>query len=121
VLPVHLADAPDLPDPDAEGTAAFVAGLLAPVRSGLVLARADLARLARERDLALRMGERAYMLRALLDQDPRAVLGGLAAESDRQHAAVAGDGVVADFWRRRLTATAARLEGLLMDPRPVHG
>jgi TorA maturation chaperone TorD len=62
-LPAHLRDAPGLPDPREAPPGSFLDGLLAPVRSGLVLARADLARIARELDLGLRIGERAYLLR----------------------------------------------------------
>jgi TorA maturation chaperone TorD len=68
-LPAHLREAPDLSGLADEGRDAFIDGLLAPVRSGLVLARADLARAAGELDLGLRIGERAYALKALLEQD----------------------------------------------------
>jgi hypothetical protein len=108
-LPAHLREAPPLPDEDAS-TGAFLQGLLAPVRSGLVLARADVARIARELDLGLRVGERAYMLRALLHQDAAATLDALAGEARRQHATVVGDDVVAGFWRARLRATEDHLE-----------
>src|SRR5262249_55202817 len=51
------------------GAGAFVSGLLAPVRSGIVLTRADLARAARDLGLGLRMGERRFILETLLAQD----------------------------------------------------
>ena len=40
-LPRHLAVAPSLPDPRVEGGDSLLAGLLAPVRSGFILVRAD--------------------------------------------------------------------------------
>ena len=83
----HLREAPQLPDPRSDGTADFVAGLLAPVRSGIILTRADLAEIARRLDLGLRAGERRYALEHLLAQDPGRTLAALAAEARRQSAA----------------------------------
>lgn len=83
-LPAHLRHAPPLPDPRADGAAAFVPGLLAPVRAGLVVTRADLARMALRLDLGLRAGERRYALEHLLAQDAPAVLAALAEEADAQ-------------------------------------
>jgi TorA maturation chaperone TorD len=65
-LPGHLADAPSLPDPREEGGEAFLSGLLAPVRSGVIITRSDLGRLAKAEKLGLRMGERRYVLEHLL-------------------------------------------------------
>jgi hypothetical protein len=111
-LPAHLREAPPLPDPRDHEASAFLQGLLAPVRSGLVLARADLARAARELDLGLRIGERAYLLRALLGQDASGTLGFLAGEARRQHDHVPGDDHTSAFWRTRLAGTAALLDEL---------
>jgi TorA maturation chaperone TorD len=116
LLPLHLREAPPLPaaeDPD------FDAALLAAVRSGLVLTRADLARTARELGLGVRFGERRFILKALREQDPAAVAGWLAAEARRctaRHAARRETlGAVAAFWTARAGATAAVLEA-----RPAH-
>jgi hypothetical protein len=111
-LPAHLRDAPALPDPREQAPQAFLDGLLAPVRSGLVLARADLARIARDLDLGLRIGERAYLLRALLGQDGPATLRALATEAERQLGHVRGDDRTAAFRRDRLTVTVGLLEEL---------
>jgi len=106
----HLREAPPLPDPRSDGTADFVAGLLAPVRSGVILARADLAEIARRLDLGLRAGERRYALEHLLAQDPGRTLGALAVEARRQ--AVAHDervdwlGESAVFFAQRARVTA---------------
>ncbi|MFP4634394.1 MAG: molecular chaperone [Nitriliruptoraceae bacterium] len=119
-LPAHLREAPGLDGLVGQGRAAFVDGLLAPVRSGLVLARADLARAAGELDLGLRIGERAYTLDALLEQDVHAVLGWLAGEARRQQRAIATtQGPTERFWRERLEATAVLLERELAAREPV--
>ena len=80
----HLAEAPGLPDPRVDGSDDFLAALLAPVRSGVILTRADLARLAVATDTGLRAGERRYALEHLLAQDAPQVLRLLAAECRRQ-------------------------------------
>jgi TorA maturation chaperone TorD len=117
VLPPALREAPPLSAPDEASAADWTAELLAPVRTGLVLARADLARAARELELGARVGERAFTLRALLDQDAAAVLGWLAGESRRQAEDLSmvertGGVGVAGWWRHRLADTAERLDAL---------
>ncbi|HZD71419.1 MAG TPA: hypothetical protein VFA45_21680, partial [Actinomycetes bacterium] len=115
--PLHLRDAPGLPEP-GQDAGPLVAALLAPVRSGLVLTRRDLARAAASLGLGLRMGERAFALRAMLGQDPRATLAWLAEEAaswsarHRRDQAALGD--IGRHWRQRAEATHAllrRLEG----------
>jgi len=82
-LPLHLREAPALQDPAADGADAFLAGLVSPVRTGMILVRDDLGRAARELGLGLRQGERAYVLKALLGQEPAATLKWLASEAVR--------------------------------------
>jgi len=118
LVPPALAAAAALPDPAVASAADWVAGLLAPVRSGLVLARADLARAAHELDLGARVGERAFVLRGLLDQDAPAVLGWLAGEARRQAGArdevvATGGDAVATWWHERLRTTAAALDRMV--------
>jgi nitrate reductase delta subunit len=116
-LSAHLRAAPPLPDPRREGSRAFVAGLLAPARCGMILTRADLARAARELGLGVRIGERKFALAALLSQAPDPVLGWLAAEArarSANHAAHAGlMGAAARFWANRAAATADLLNDLV--------
>jgi len=140
-LPLHLRAVPPLPDPREENAAAevtesgrsndgeaamaggaastgeaFLKALLAPVRSGIIVTRADLARAGRELNLGTRMGERLYILKALLGQEPSATLSWLADEARRQaagHDKQRGfdEGVTA-FWSERATATARLLDEL---------
>jgi TorA maturation chaperone TorD len=109
---LHLRNRPPAPEPD-EGPTAFARALLAPGRSGLVLTRSDLAREARRAGLTPRLGERAFVLRTMLDQDPTTTLGWLAAEADRwaeQHrAAEPALGDIARAWRTRADASRAAL------------
>lgn len=116
VLPLHLRTAPALPDPRTDDTRDFLAGLLAPVRTGMIVLRDDLARACRELGLGLRMGERRFVLGAMLDQDPAATLGWLAG-----HARRAGEhdddwlGEVGVWWQQRRRDTAALLDDLSTD------
>ncbi|MEX0705126.1 MAG: molecular chaperone TorD family protein [Nitriliruptoraceae bacterium] len=123
-LPAHLAEAPDLDASVDQDMAALVDGVLAPVRSGLVIARADLVRACREVGVGLRIGERAYALKAMLEQQPHDVLAWLAREARRQreHVTVADEfGATPEFWRDRLERTATRLDAMVhgTEPRTV--
>jgi nitrate reductase delta subunit len=115
-ISAHLRAAPQLPDPRRAGSQAFVTGLLAPVRCGMILTRADLARAARDLGLGMRVGERKFALAALVSQAPDAVLGWLAAEArtcSTRHAANAGvTGATARFWSDRAVGAAHLLDEL---------
>ena len=120
-LPVALRDAAPLPEPEDATAADWTQALLAPVRSGLVIARADLSRAAHELGLGSRVGERAFVLRALLDQDARAVLGWFADEAYRQAEDLApveatGGAAVTAWWRARLRRTEDMLRQRLAGP-----
>lgn len=115
-LPAHLHTAPGLPDPREDGGEAFLSGLLAPVRSGMILTRSDLVRIARGLDAGARAGERRYVLEHLLGFEPEQVLRALA-----EHARSAADGhaarrrplgKVAAWWEERARATADLLDVL---------
>lgn len=126
-LPACLRAAPPLPDPRRDGSAAFLDGLLAPARTGMIVTRSDLARLARAAGLGLRAGERRYALEHLLGQDAPAILRGLAGEARRQGAQHAERsawlGAPADFQAERAGCAAGLLEDLAAEAgaRPVHG
>jgi TorA maturation chaperone TorD len=97
--------------------------VLAAVRSGVVLTRADLARAGRELGLGLRQGERRYVLDALLAQQPAAVLGWLAGEAGRQAAmhrsAPRAWRPVVAHWAERADATAAALGRITLAATPA--
>lgn len=116
-LPTHLRDAHGLPDPRDTNANDFLDALLAPIRSGLILARADLARAAHTLNLGLRMGERAYMLRALLGQDHTATLHHLADEAQRQRNHLDEQSDPHGWWATRLTHTTTLLTNLATDAR----
>jgi TorA maturation chaperone TorD len=79
--PLHFREAPALGRPMDEGSDPFVDSLLAPVRAGMILVRSDLVRAARELGLGLRLGERRFVLRALLSQDGPGTLEWLAGQA----------------------------------------
>ena len=67
--PLHLRTAPALPDPRVDSAEAFLAGLLAPVRAGVVVTRTDLQAMAHDLDLGLLAP--AQEVRDLLRRRPR--------------------------------------------------
>jgi hypothetical protein len=113
-LPLHLREAPRLAAPDAEGGQAFLRSVLSPVTSGIILVRADLHRAARELDLGVRLGERQFILEALMSQDSVATLRWLEGECegwiDRHHRSQPPTGPIADFWISRAESTGQILE-----------
>jgi hypothetical protein len=118
-LPLHLRAAPGCIDPRRDGLEGFLASLLTPVRSGIILVRADLARAARELGLGLRLGERRQVLRAMFEQDPGPVLVWLAQEAaawaERHWPEVPAAAPLTAFWQKRAAATAALLGELKAD------
>lgn len=111
-MPLQLRAAPRLPDLNVS-LEELVGGLLAPVRSGVILTRSDLHRAAEELRLGVRAGERRFALASLVRQDASAVfgwLGGVAVEAASRHEARAGWlGHVAGFWADRARASATLL------------
>ena len=120
-LPAALRAAPPLVDPRREGGGAFVASLLAPARSGVILLRDDLLHLADETGLACRAGERRYVLGAFLGQDPGAALEWLAGHAERWSARVAATSParIATWWSRRAAETARLLAELAREVQEV--
>ncbi|HYO63216.1 MAG TPA: molecular chaperone TorD family protein [Pyrinomonadaceae bacterium] len=115
-LSAHLRAAPPVADPRVHGADEFLQTLLAPARSGLILTRADLARAARRLDLPARAGERKFILKSLLSQDPAALLGWLKHEADhaaerhrREHVWL---GPVARAWEQKARAASTLLHSV---------
>lgn len=119
LLPRHLVQVPAAADPRADGSEAFLTSLLSPARSGMILVRDDLLRAARELGLGARVGERRFVLKALLAQEAAATLGWLADEAlgwEARHAAgLPLWGAAAAFWQER-AARSARLCAELAAP-----
>ncbi len=125
LLPLHLREAPFLEDPRAGeastdgGGRTFLGALLAPVRTGMILTRDDLRRAARDLNLGSRIGERRFVLEALLGQAPAETLTWLADEAQRQacHSECQAPDLttLATFWSERATTTAALLRTLASD------
>lgn len=116
-LPLHLREAPCLIDPREQTLDEFLQSLLTPVRSGMILTRADLTRAARKMGLSLRMGERKFILKALFAQDARGMFDWLIEETitwTRHHRGMKGGmfGEIAGWWGQRTAATRALLEKL---------
>lgn len=104
--PAHFraVSEPDLDRIEAE--------LLVPMKTGVILTRSDLARAASELGLALRMGERRYILDALFRQDRPGMFLWLADEAERQQelwSTMDGPRHVRHHWRSRATRTAGVL------------
>ena len=116
-LPLALREAPPplAESVETEGQDAFLASLLAPVESGLILTRDDLRRSTRDLGLGGRIGERRFVLEALFRQDPAAVRGWLAEEAKRQAEGhrrwLKNTGAVAQFWIERAEGTGRLLTG----------
>jgi hypothetical protein len=115
-LPLHLREAPEIPESAEALFDESLPALLSPVRSGVVLVRADLTQAARDIGLGCRIGERKFMLRSLLSQDAAATLEWVRREAERQgqqhlrHQAALG--AVASFWAGRASHTARMLARL---------
>jgi TorA maturation chaperone TorD len=123
--PLHLRDVPALPDarPDMEpgaGPDGLVRALLAPVRSGLLITRSDLAAAAAATGLGARVGGRAFTLHALIDSDRAATFGWLAQRAawwaERHRADVPYLPGIAPHWLGRAQASLRMLEQL---PQPA--
>jgi TorA maturation chaperone TorD len=113
-LPLHLRAAPKA-DIQAVSHSLddMIAALFIPIRSGLILTRRDLARVAEALGVAAGFGSRQFILRSLLEAQPQTTLRRLAHEAQHQAAGHANDravlGPIADFWSHRAAQTATAL------------
>ncbi len=113
---LHLREAGPgltLGDPDDGGSGGVddvSAHLMVPLRTGIVLARSDLALAASSLGVGARAGERRFMLRSLLEQEPEGVLAWLGDEAEawqHRHAALVPLlGYAASFWEARATTSS---------------
>jgi len=117
-LPLHLSAAPPFEDEAGfMSRDAFLAALLTPVRSGLVITQHDLSLAAQLLNVSPGFGGRRFLLQTLIGQKTGPALRWLACEARRQADAYAHEmatplGDVAGFWRRRALATADALNSM---------
>ncbi len=130
----HATPAPGLPlalrqatrPVEAGTTEQLLDGILAPVRSGMVLTRSALAGASRCVGIGYRQGERRFTLRSMLEQDPHGTVTWLADEAARWTARhrtrlpVPGDGC-ATWWSTRASTTATVLHDLVAGQPPDTG
>jgi hypothetical protein len=115
--PLHLRDVPELPGAGpGEGLDDLTRALLAPARSGLVITRGDLAAAAAAAGLGVRVGGRAFVLRALIDSDRAAMSRWLAGQAawwaERHRGDVLQLAGIAAHWLARAQASIRVLQRL---------
>jgi nitrate reductase delta subunit len=112
-LPLALREAPAAVDGDG-GLGELLGGLVAPVRSGLILTRRAVAAGAGQVGAGHRIGERRFALRAMLESEPNRTAGWLGEEAarwSRRHLGIAAGDPVQQWWADRAGATARVLHG----------
>jgi Nitrate reductase delta subunit len=112
-LPLALREAPPPVNGDG-GLGELLGGLVAPVRSGLILTRRAVAAGAGQVGAGHRIGERRFALRAMLESEPDRTAGWLGREAarwSRRHLGIAAGDPVQQWWADRATATARVLRG----------
>jgi hypothetical protein len=121
VPPLHLREAAPPLDAGLDGLDALVDAVLTPIRSGLILTRGDITRMARALGTRVRLGERRFVLRGLIGQDAGGTLGWLSDEASRQAEAHRGWppelAAVTDLWVARAEASAGVLAHLRSEVR----
>jgi hypothetical protein len=123
-LPLSLREALALIDPRSGSAEDFLQSILTPVRSGMIITRADLTGAARKLNLGLRRGERKFILKSLFAQDASGVFDWLIAETDtwvRHHQGSKGGmfGEVARTWEEKTHSAAALLTELKLSASEV--
>jgi TorA maturation chaperone TorD len=118
-LSLHLREAQGLIDPRSSEVEDFLQSVLTPVRSGMILTRADLTVAARKLGLSVRMGERKFILKSLFAQDAHGIFGWLIEEAtlwgERHHNQRGALEEIAGAWEQRTKDTATLLEELKVE------
>ncbi len=111
-LPEALRTAPGFPNMREASVDEIVSAVLAPARSGMIVLRDDLVRLARTTGAAARATDRRTWLRGLLQQAPQETVGWLAGHARRwaERTEGARPRRVAQWWSGRALRTAEELE-----------
>lgn len=113
-LPLHLRDAPPVPERGGLQLEQLLSWVLTPLNSGMIVARQDCVDAAHALGLGLRTGDRRVMLRTLLEQDAAKTLGWLAEEArvwETRHRQLPG-GPIAVWWAERCRSAAQFLDAL---------
>ena len=111
LLPAALREAPAGLDLGC-GLDELLDSLISPLRSGFVLTRRSLVRLAAHSGVGSRIGERRFTLRAMLEQDPARTVAGLETEAGRwarRREDRAGTDAASRWWAGRAAQTAVAL------------
>ncbi len=123
-LSLHLRAASGLIDPrQSEDAGEFCQSILTPARSGMILTRADLTKAGRKLGMGLRMGERKFILKALLAQDASAIFDWLIEEAivwtkrHQEHREALGG--IGRAWEEKSKAAASLLEELKVSAQEV--
>lgn len=116
-LSLHLRAHSGLIDPrQSEDAGEFCQSILTPARSGMILTRADLTKAGRKLGMGLRMGQRKFILKALLAQDAPAVFDWLIEEATvwtkRHQAHPEALGGIGRAWEEKSKAAASLLKEL---------
>ena len=116
-LSLHLRASWGLIDPrGSEDAGEFCQSILTPAQSGMILTRADLTKAARGLGMGLRMGERKFILKALLAQDAPAIFDWLAGEAalwtKRHQGHREALGRIGAAWEEKSKAAASLLKEL---------
>lgn len=119
-LPAALRDAATFRDPRSEEAVPLPSELLIPARVGAIVTLADLRRASRETKLAMRVGERRYVLEQFMAQSVPVTLRWLADHAVRSTGAAMTEWhavlpEISCWWQRRALATAALLRELADD------
>jgi len=122
--PLQLRESLALIDPRSGTGAEFLQSILTPVRSGMIITRADLTGAARKLNLGLRRAERKFMLKSLFAQDANAVFDWLIAETAtwvQHHQGSKGGmfGEISRAWEEKTHSAAALLKELKLSASEV--
>jgi TorA maturation chaperone TorD len=119
---IHHVDVKPISDPRQDGADAFLDSLLAPARCGFILARKDISNTANQSGFGSRIGDRKFMLKALLEQGAPATLLGLAStatdwakQPEQRHQLL---GPIAAHWSSRATESGVLLRELAFEANP---
>ena len=120
-LPLQLRNAPPLSDDTS--ASGLADAMFAPVCSGCILTRADLARCARDLGMSVRVADRRYTLAALIERDRTRVCAWLSTEAARQAELVRATphvfSGIAAHWESRALRSAALLARAAMESPPL--